>query len=609
MNKAKPLKRKVNEPLIRSEHNKPNLIFNNFIKRKITAQNNNKKIPSQNEQDFIKENIANKNKKLKITKNYNSNKPKMIVESKIDEHSLNNRKFNVRNINRNNFNTYNNNNENIKLNINIDVKVILPKQNIEKKEIVFNEEKIKEDLDINLNINDLLENNQNNDNICRNPNIERRIRCSNTFSNLNDIDKIPKKINFLFDDLNIFDAILLLLIYNSYINLYLYKNKSKLLRCEKNRRFSLSSILYYIYDYIWESKEEKIKSEKELKITYKNLLDRFIKVYDKNCDKNFYLNNIDNLESITKFIYNRINKEITEINKDYKMANIYLENKDLENYVKKFYTTHKSVISDDFTGFYQITTGNIIISTQQYDSFNYLYFDLSFAQNAEFNNRNINLYDCLKYKFNQQNQITPFNLINIFKPNTPKLKLYSVPKVLTIIINNKNGNFKLDDEINLSPYMHTPDNYKYYLIAMLCKYYYNDKIILYCLNPKDREWYYYTKGKSLNSEMERRVTYLDPNAFPYLLLYQMEDMMHCEYNKINLEKANNKKGYFFHFTNGNIVKLFFGINETVREVRKDIEKKFGLKEVKLIINAEPINDDVLLINANESNSQILVISK
>ena len=107
----------------------------------------------------------------------------------------------------------------------------------------------------------------------------------------------------------------------------------------------------------------------------------------------------------------------------------------------------------------------------------------------------------------------------------------------------------------------------------------------------------------------KKISYLDPNAIPYLLMYQMEDMMHCEYNKINLEKANNKKGYFFHFTNGNIVKLFFGINATVREVRKDIEKKFGIKEVKLIINAEPINDDVLLINANESNSQILVISK
>ena len=607
MNKAKPLKRKVNEPLIRIEHNKPNLIFNNFINRKITAQNNNK-IPFKKETDFIKENIANKNKKLKIAFNYNSNKPKMREESKIDDHSLNNRKLNVRNINRNNFNTYNNN-ENIKLNINIEVKVILPKQNFDKKEIVFNEEKIKEDLDTNLNINDLLANNQNNEIINRNPNVERRIRRFNTFSNLGEIDKIPKKINFLFDDLNIFDAILLLLIYNSYINLYLVKNKAKLLRCEKNKRFSLSNILYYIYDYIWESKEEKIKSEKELKTTYQNFLERYMKLKAKNYDQNFYLNNIDNLESITKFIYNRINKEITEINKDYKMANIYLENKDLENYVKEFYTTHKSVISDDFTGFYQITTGNIIISTQQYDSFNYLYFDLSFAQNAEFNNRNINLYDCLKYKFNQQNQITPFNLINIFKPNTPKLKLYSVPKVLTIIINNKKGNFKLDDEINLSPYMHSPGNHKYYLIAMLCKYYYNDKIILYCLNPKDREWYYYTKGKSLNSEMERRVIYLDPNAIPYLLMYQMEDMMHCEYNKINLEKANNKKGYFFHFTNGNIVKLFFGINATVREVRKDIEKKFGLKEVKLIINAEPINDDVLLINANESNSQILVISK
>ena len=615
MNKVSSSKRqfihtkKENETLNCSERNKPNIIFNNFKLSKIPAQNNNK-IHFKNEQDFNIENIANKIKKLKFIINNNSNKPKMIEENKIDDHSLNNRKLNVRNVNRNNFNTYNNDIENRKLNRNNSIKVILTKRNIDKKDITFNEEKIKEDLDTNLNINDLLANNQNDNNISRNPNIERRINRFNTFSNLDDIDKIPKKINFLFDDLNIFDSILLLLVYNSYINLYLDKNKAKILLYEKNKRFVLSTLLYYIYDYLWESKEEKIKSEKELKTTYQKFLDRYVKVYDKNCEQNFYLNNIDNLETITKFIYNRINKEITEINKDYKMANINFDNKDLEDYVKEFYKTHKSVISDDFTGFYQETIGNTIISTQQYNSFNYIYFDLSFAQNAEFNNRNINLYDCLKYKFNQQNQITPFNFINnFFKPNNPQLKLYSLPKVLTIIINNKNANFKIDDEINLSPYMYTWGNHKYYLIAMLCKYYFNDKLILYCLNPKDRAWYHYTKGKSINSEMERRVTYLDPNAIPYLLVYQMEDRMHCEYNKINLEKANNKKGYNFGFTTGEQVILFFDLNATIREVKKDIEKRFGLKEVKLIINAKQIDDNVLLINVNESNSPITVLSQ
>ena len=410
----------VNEPLSQNKQNQPNFNEGNSKfnpNRKNTAENNNKRMTNKNEQDFIKENIINKKKKMgvkidNISNNDNLHKPKMIEENKIDEQSKNNRKLKLRKINKANFNTYNNDDENRKLNQNDDINIILPKKRIIKNEIKINKENIKEDLDSNLNINNLLGNNQNNNN-GRKYLPKKRIRRFNTFSNLNDIDKIPQNINFLFDDLNIFDSILLILIYNSFINAYLDKNKNKILFCEKKHKYCLSSILYYIYDYIWESNDEKLKNEKELRKTYQKFLDSYMRAFAKNCDQNFYFNNIDNLVTITKFIYKRINKEITEVNKFYKMPNIKFDNRDLHNYMIKFYETHKSVISDDFTGFYQETTGNIIKSTQKYKSFNCIYFDLSFAQNTGFDT-NINLYYLLNHKFNQQNQSIPQNIINFF---------------------------------------------------------------------------------------------------------------------------------------------------------------------------------------------------
>ena len=609
------LKLNVNEPLSQNKQNQPNLnegISKFNPNRKNTAENNNKIITNKNDQDLIKENIINKEKKMRIeinniSNNDNLHKPKMIEENKIDEQSKNNRKLKLRKINKDNFNTYNNDDENRKLNQNDDINIILPKKRIIKNEIKFNEENIKEDLDSNLNINNLLGNNQNNNN-GRNNLPQKRIRRFNTFSNLNDIDKIPQNISFLFDELNIFDSILLILIYNSFINAYLDKNKTKILFCEKKHKYCLSSILYYIYDYIWESNDEKLKNEKELKKTYQKFLDSYMRAFAKNCEQNFYFNNIDNLVTITKFIYKRINKENTEVNKFYKMPNIKFDNKDLHNFMIKFYETHKSVISDDFTGFYQETTGNIIKSTQKYKSFNCIYFDLSFAQNTGFDT-NINLYYCLYHKFNQQNQSIPQNIINFFMSNNTQLKFYSLPRVLTIIINNENGNFIINDEINLSPYTCKKDNHDYYLIAMLCKYSYNDKLILYCFNPKDKNWYYYTKGKNINSEMGRRTTYLEPNAIPYILVYQKKENNNYEYNKINLEIANNKKGYNFNFINGLQVQLFFGVNATIKEVKREIEKYYKLKKgVKLIINAQPTNNDndlLRIVNAN--NSPIMVI--
>ena len=102
---------------------------------------------------------------------------------------------------------------------------------------------------------------------------------------------------------------------------------------------------------------------------------------------------------------------------------------------------------------------------------------------------------------------------------------------------------------------------------------------------------------------------MEPNAIPYVLVYQNIENMDFEYNEINLEIANNKKGYLFRFQNGiPQVTLYFGINATVKEVTKAIASFYKLDKVRLLINANQIKDDDILSVVAENNLSILVIT-
>ena len=185
-------------------------------------------------------------------------------------------------------------------------------------------------------------------------------------------------------------------------------------------------------------------------------------------------------------------------------------------------------------------------------------------------------------------------------------KFYSLSEILTVILHNNDGNFKLEDEINLVKYTCLTGKNRYYLIAILCKYNYKDNntYITYCFNHRDGKWYYYTSDQN-SVEI---ATYLDLNVIPLTLVYQNAEEMNFDYNKINLDMFNNKKGYLFRFQNQLPSKtLYFGSEATVKDAIIIIEKYFGLKNVKFAINGEIGKSDDKLIDVASNTKLITVI--
>ena len=530
---------------------------------------------------------------------------------------------------------YNNNNPiNTEENINIkkpEININLENDNNIQDNININneieqQEKINEDdLDINLQINKEVEKNR----------ISINIDYQQLFLN----NKIPRKV-FLFDNPNIFDSFLIILNNNYYISKYLAKNeeiiKNYILKCEKTETYCLIGLLYYINKYLWTARAEEIKPKNELRLLYLKFMDCYVQVNCKNKSPDSYLNDSNNIYIIIGFIFQRINEEFTKEKKntnkkkEFKSGNMQL-NKYMNNYMK----SHISVVSDFFTVFLLEETSclscrdrmnryyNNYLPNKEYSDFNFIYLDLSnnmprinmnssinFNNYGNFNNNN---------QFNKSDDIytrIEMDLTRIENSNCPiccfntkkyiQKQFYSLPNVLTIILQNNNGSFKLDDEINLSKYTHISGNYNYYLIAILCKYNYNDKYITYCFNHRDGDWYYYTS----NENSVHKVTSLDLNAIPLTLVYQNTEGMEFKYNKINLDKINNKKGYLFRFQKQRPqITLYFGDEATVKDAKIDVENYFNLKNVRFSINGEigKNNDKLSDVADNTFNRAIIVI--
>ena len=537
--------------------------------------------------------------------------------------------------------------DNLNLNINEEI------NKTEKNKI--EDKKEEDDLDANININDLIEEKKNkeksrnletesNENKIEKGSLsERKFVRSISYSNF-DLEITHPQSVFLFDDndFNIFGSFLIILNNNSYINKYFTKHQDKIYSSEKNNLYCLSIILYFINKYLWTRRPESIIKPKDLNSKYFIFLNKYLEVNCQNSNSEIYLYNTDNLEAIINFIFYKINAEITAEYKKEDVFNYDSGDALLNQFMKTFIKNNHSVISDSFTGFYQEEMtclncqnrmqryGNVYIPFKQYSSFNYIYLDLDNCNNQctyqnrrcnsfcdfgngfnQFNSMNFimnnNLYNCLNTEFNKSFQSS----CNLCQFNTMKYiqkKIFSPPKILTIILNNKNANFQIIQEINLSQFTIIKGNHNYYLIGILCKYTYNNRFITYCFNYRDGSWYSYTKKEEKYSRSIKRVTYLEPNAIPYVLVYQNKENMDFEYNEINLDIANNKKGYTFRFQNGlPQATLYFGINTTVKEVCKDIERFYKLEKVKLIINAQQIKNSDILSSFVGNSDNILVI--
>ena len=267
---------------------------------------------------------------------------------------------------------------------------------------------------------------------------------------------------------------------------------------------------------------------------------------------------------------------------------------------------------------FAISQNNAIYS---YDKFSYITFDSNeiynfysiqnnnnnfnnFQINNNFNQK-INLNDCFKYCFIQNNYKYYTSYCNKCFTNTYQneiFSLFSLSDILTIVLsNNQNSNILLEDELDLKQYAKSyPGFGTYLLISILCQINSNE-FICYCVNPTDGSWYCYIDGKIL------RVQLMSTNDIPLILIYQNSNTFTYEYNHIKRD-YNNKICLSIRTNLGNERKLFINKDFSIENVKKKISYYLGLKNKNfyILINGRKPKDDEILINALNNNNSITV---
>ena len=569
-----------------------------------------------------------------------------------------------------------NNNNDVKINNDKKAKIFNPilnnkynylKENQLLNEIIYNkyDEKIEQNKnnEIPNNIN-FINNNINNNGI--NPQNNQPIYPTTNFGDLNNniigdiqrnnntkiLSKVPNYIK-IFEKINIFNSILIMINNISIINNYFYEDEiiKKISIYEMNNKYCLTKILYYINKDMWYTDNQTPKYDLFGQFT------DFINFYtQKNCLNSFpekYCYEIKNIELIINFIYNTINKEFTQINK---ILNKNINNNNnaindsLYKYIFDFYNTNMSIIAINFCGFYkrQISCenckrSNSIFKTNynnqySYDSFSYFKFNLNEIKNNKSNNNNssynicnifpknqvnssytynnnnnnqysfINLNDCFNFYFMNQNKKYSNSYCNICNSFSTKEESYSInllPNTLTIILtNNDNCNLILQDELNMINYsMIIPNNSegKYMLISILFKNIYNEEFICYCINPNNGLWYSYTNGNIKN------VTKIDTNAIPLVLIYQVINKIEFEYKSILRDDLKKIK---FNFMNGFPSKeLLFNKNTLIKNIKNEIISNcnLGNSKITLVTDGKILQENQYLYEVINIKNEIFVM--
>ena len=590
-----------------NNNNKNNLnrknIHNSINERKHRKREKNKIYKTDKKKNY---NIQ-KNESININENIVNNKDNMINKSinlNINENIVNN-KDNIINKKDNIINNNNLDNNNTDNNINVKIneqKLTDNIENEEDKEIKFSQ---------NLNIGNII--------------IEKNLKIPNYFS--------------LFENIDIFNSILIILNNNTFINEYFLKEKIKkiIYNCENNNLYCLSSILYHMSKYLWNSKE-KYMSEKDLKLKYLDFIKCYIESNCNNTNLENYCYNLENLILIIDFIYQKINSELTaEYTRENYINNIPIRNS-LSSYINEFKANYYSKISDHFMGFYENQKicsncqnkinrvryafnnyyfNNNDITEYSYDYYFYINFNLNEIikympkNNNVYNNiilssnyiQYINLENCFDYEFNKKNKKYCQHCNRCFLDcyfYEYKI-IYTLPTIITIVLsNNYENNFIIYDQINLENYVKKKgDGVIYNIVSILCQMTYNGKFICYCINPNNGNWYAYS-DKGIN-EVEK----MDLNAKPLVLFYQKQNTILKYYNyKVILRDDSNKIFLDFKFINGmSPLKLFFNKNILIKDIIGQILLYYNLKNAKLtlIINGKRAQNEQTLSNFLENN--------
>ena len=626
---------------------------NRSKKKDDNTENTHKKNENQNEGDILETPPKQENEENSKTEKNNEEKAKKRnvrgrSKKEINKTSIHNNE--VKNNNSENINDYQsmgsqiNNNNITETNINDNhTSIINSQNNIEgnnidnKTQNQIHKSKIR--IYVTPNPDDFETDNKNNTQINKNDvqnctyvKIKTRKRAKSFTKITKNISIIPKSCN-IFKKFELFNSILLIINNISLIKKYFSKLEAfdLIKKCQKNNKYCLSSISYYINKYLWYKNNKKIKSQNTL---LKEYID-FVKVYSKENYKennpDLYCFNINNLEYIINFIYNRINVELTNSN-DKKEVYKLITNDLLSKYKEDFSKKNNSIISDHFFGHYQnrILCKKCNNSQFSYEPFrtisfsvkityNYFYnnsfranynmFNLNNKSNYNFENniKNIKLKDCFNYLFNiYHNKYNSFcENCNGFTDKKDSSSIFSLPNIITIVLNDNNDSdyFILEDEIDLKNYViNATGKEKYNLISMLCQIAYNGKFINYCFNPNNTKWYSYTdRNISIVDKM-------DINAIPLMLVYQNESKIDFNYKPI--QRESNKIKFYINFSNGTTaISLYFNKNESFKDIYEKISSYFNLKDKKfsLLINGNQMTEGQNLNEFINNKSNFMLV--
>jgi len=533
---------------------------------------------------------------------------------------------------------------------------------IENNEIINKKEIIKEDKDKNKE--NKINNSENNeqkkidiliDTIENNMNLI--LDDESNISRENQEEKIEyKKSNspnyfLVLEKINIFNSILIILNNISFNIDYFSSNIEHIINnCQLINIHCLTSITYYINKYLWKTDGYLNISENYINEKYNDFITYYSEInsVDKSLSQN-YCYNPQNARNILKFIFNKINNELTSFNGPKK-------NNNYNNYDLKFISNlnninkkYNSILSENMMGLYEYRTycDYCTFRASNYNStYNYEYqyekfYEISFNLNEinyyyknknssqltqmktdDYNNSNSNnmvkekqniyLEKCLNYSFFERNRKVIREFCGSCHLNANKSQynlIYSPPNILTLILvnneKNENWNFIFQDELNLKKYILNSKNDRIYLlISCLCRLSNTGKYICYCINPKDSYWYSYSDEKI------NRVEKIDEYAVPLILFYQSKSTMNFKYKKIMII---NKVNLTIKFNNGMEPKnMSFNMESRIKSVIEEILSEINLKgsKVKLLINGDKTKEDEVLSKyLEENNSVLLMISK
>ena len=347
------------------------------------------------------------------------------------------------------------------------------------------------------------------------------------------------------------------------------------------------------------------------------------------------------------FLYETMHSELNKPTGQYNFGQNIMNNQTLASFRNNYYSGNNSIFSKTFY-FEQesllkcMTCGYAKIS---YTIYNIIIFPLEKVREYLANKyygkgfESVKLEDC--FENYQQDEILQGSN-QIFCNNCRQManaangnKLYTLPEVMTIILNRGKGlefdvNFEYPLHLNVDKYVLDPNckNNDYELICVLSHIGpsgMSGHFIAFCRSPDDNRWYIYNDAQ-VTECMDPRYHNIDMiEGLPYVLFYQKSNVKNQNNQGFNSEDIIMDYNYENSNEDSNKLTLFFKLNDKeyyldtnkdkrIHELINELNKKYGIsKNLSLYLEG---NNELIPLDYNKkirdfpkikNNSKIVMI--